>query len=177
MSKSIDPKHRPAGLRRPATALALVLALGLVTGCGSGGSPDTATDADPAPLEQTPAEEVTSEEVTSAYTGPYDEEFRADVISYAGEQVTLTGEVSELVPSRSSLVLTSTEDPDLDPFLVSAQYAFPEAEQGDVVEVTGTLRNQFQARIDQDDQDNEAGFYDRHVGEPYLDEASLSAGE
>ncbi|MFI7584234.1 hypothetical protein ACH9DO_10610 [Kocuria sp. M1N1S27] len=176
MSTSTHPQHRTAGLRRPATALALAVALGLVTGCGSGDSPDAGADADPgtAELEQTPAEEVTGEEVVSVYTGPYDEEFRANVTSYAGEQVTLTGEVSELVPSRSSLVLTSTEDPDLDPFLVSAQYAFPEAEQGAVVEVTGILRNQFQARIDQDDQDNEAGFYDRHVGEPYLDQAALS---
>ncbi|MFI7580918.1 hypothetical protein [Kocuria kalidii] len=171
MSTSIHAQHRLAGVRKPATVLALALAAGVITGCGPGGAPESGVDADssPAQLEQTPGEEV-----VSVYTGPYDEEFRADVSSYAGQQVTLTGAVSELVPSRSALVLTSTEDPDLDPFLVSAQYAFPEAEQGAVIEVTGILQEEFQARIDQDDQDNEAGFYDRHVGEPYLDQAALS---
>lgn len=91
--------------------------------------------------------------------------------------MTLNGEVTELVPSRSSLVLVSPQNPELNPLLVSAQYAFPEAEEGSLVEVTGTLRSDFQARIDQDDQDNEAGFYDRHVGQPYLDEAELVSTE
>ncbi|MFF0989864.1 hypothetical protein [Kocuria nitroreducens] len=91
-------------------------------------------------------------------------------LSCAGQQVSLTGEVSDLVPSRSALVLPDPENPDLDPVLVSAQYAFPDTAQGAVVEVTGTVPSDFQARVDQDD---EAGIYDRHVGQPCLDRATL----
>lgn len=169
----MNTTHHRHRVRKLAGALALATTAAVSTGCGTSNTAEPApeTESSPAQPEQTPGEQP-----TAAYTGPYDEEFRTDVSSYAGQQVSLTGEVADLVPSRSALVLTDPENPDLDPLLVSAQYAFPDAEQGAVVEVTGTLEANFQARVDQDDVDNEAGFYDRHIGQPYLDEAALEAG-
>ncbi|MFI7481954.1 hypothetical protein ACH9EU_06005 [Kocuria sp. M1R5S2] len=176
--------HRTHRVRTLAAVLALSAAAGLTAGCGAGDAPEPGTeaepgDASPARANASPGTAETDEDpddqATSAYTGPYDKEFRADLSSYAGQQVKLTGEVADLIPSRSSLVLASPEDPDLDPLLVSARYAFPEAEEGSDVAVTGTVQMDFQAGADQDDTDDEAGFYDRHVGQPYLDQAELSS--
>ncbi|MEX5300111.1 hypothetical protein RCG67_15170 [Kocuria sp. CPCC 205292] len=160
----------------PATAVALATAAGATAGCGTSGSPES----DPGTASGTGAESSPTQPertggaaTSSAYSGPCDEKFRADVSSYAGQRVSLTGKVADLVPSRSALVLTDPENPELDPLLVSARYAFPDVEQGDVVEVTGTVQANFQARVDQDDVDNDAGFYDRHIGQPYLDQAGL----
>ena len=169
----MDTTHHPLRMRELATTLALVSATGVITGCGSNGSPEPGPEAasSPAQEQQTPGAETPA---SVAYTGPYDEEFRSDLATYTGQQVTLIGEVSDLTPSRSSLVLASPEDPDVDPLLVTARYGFPEAEEGAAVEVTGTVQADFQARADQDDVDAEAGFYDRHTGQPYLDQAELS---
>ncbi|MEX5298618.1 hypothetical protein RCG67_07535 [Kocuria sp. CPCC 205292] len=166
----MNTTHHRHRVRKLAGALVLATTAAVSTGCGTSSTPEPApeTETTPAQPEQTPGEQT-----TVAYSGPYDEEFRADVSSYAGQQVTLTGEVADLVPSRSAMVLTDPENPDLDPLLVSAQYAFPDAEEGAIVDVTGTLQTNFQARVDQDDVDNDAGFYDRHIGHPYLDQAGL----
>ncbi|KLU08464.1 hypothetical protein [Kocuria sp. SM24M-10] len=166
---TIHHRHR---VRKLAGALVLATTAAVSTGCGTSNTPEPApeTETSPAQPEQTPGEQT-----TAAYTGPYDEDFRTEAASYAGQQVSLTGEVADLVPSRSAMVLIDPENPELDPLLVSAQYAFPDAEEGAIVEITGTLQTNFQARVDQDDVDNEAGFYDRHIGQPYLDEASLGA--
>lgn len=165
------PHHRHR-VRKLVGALVLAAAAGASTGCGTGHTPEPApeTESDSAQPEQTPGDQP-----TAAYAGPYDEDFRTEADSYAGQRVTLTGEVADRVPSRSALVLTDPENPELDPLLVSAQYAFPDAGEGAVVDVTGTLQTNVQARVDQDDVDNEAGFYDRHIGQPCLDQASLGA--
>ncbi|GAA1757128.1 hypothetical protein [Kocuria aegyptia] len=168
----MNTTHHQLQARKLAGALALAAAVGVSTGCGTSDPPEPApeTESSPAQTEQTP-----SDQATAAYTGPYNEDFRTNVASYSGQQVRLTGEVADLVPSRSAMVLTDPDNPDADPLLVSAQYAFPDAEEGAVVEVTGTLETNFHARADQDDVDNEVGFYDRHIGQPYLDQASLGA--
>ncbi|WP_424346988.1 hypothetical protein [Kocuria sp. CH-021] len=172
----MNTTHRLLRSRKLATAVALATAAGATAGCGTSGSPEpdrgtaagTGAESSPAQPGQTPGEQA-----TVAYTGPYDEDFRADMASYAGQQVSLTGQITDLVPSRSALVLTDPKNPDLDPLLVSARFAFPDAEEGTVVDVTGTVQENFQAPVDQDDMDEEAGFYDRHVGQPYLDQAGL----
>lgn len=180
--------HRNSRSRRLATALALSMTAVFVAGCGADDAPGAAAGdgAEPgaagreAPVEaprDAESDEAQDAGITSAYEGPYDEDFRTEASSYAGQQVTLTGEVAEMVPSRSSLILADPENPELDPLLVSAQFAFPEAEEGSLVEVTGTFLTNFEARVDQDDQDDEAGFYDRHIGEPYLDEAQLATAD
>lgn len=168
----MNTTHHRHRVRKLAGALVLATTAAVSTGCGTSNTPEPApeTETSPAQPEQTPGEQI-----TVAYTGPYDEDFRTEADSYAGQRVSLTGEVADLVPSRSAMVLTDPENPELDPLLVSAQYAFPDAEEGAIVEVTGTLQTNFQARVDQDDVDNDAGFYDRHIGQPYLDEASLGA--
>ena len=104
---------------------------------------------------------------------------REGLAAHAGQQVRLTGEVADLIPSRSALVLTDPQDPEVDPLLVTARYTFTEAEEGTVVEVTGTVREDFTAPVVEEavEGDEEAGFYDRHLGEPYLDEAEMRATE
>lgn len=114
------------------------------------------------------------QETDSAYVGPYDEGFREEIFSYTGQEVTPPGEVADMVPCRSSLVLSSPEDPGLNPVLVTARYGFPEAEQGAAVDVNGTVQADFQVPVDQHDVDDETGPYDRHIGRPYLDRAELS---
>ena len=169
----MNTTHHPFRMRELATTLVLVSATGVMTGCGSNGSPEPGPEAasSPAQVQQTPGAEP-SADVT--YTGPYDEEFRSDLAAFTGQQVTLIGEVSDLAPSRSAVVLTSPEEPDVDPLLVTARYGFPEAEEGAVVEVTGTVQADFRTPADRDDADAEAGFYDRHTGRPYVDQAELS---
>jgi hypothetical protein len=164
--------HHHSRARKLAGALALATAAGVITGCGAGDPPQPVPETESSPAQQ---EQTSGAPTATAYSGPYDEAFRAEVTSYAGQQVTLSGEVADLVPSRSALVLTDPENPEADPLLVSAQYAFPDAEEGAAVEVTGTVQTNFQARIDQGDVDEEAGFYDRHIGQPYLDQAALEA--
>jgi hypothetical protein len=77
------------------------------------------------------------------------------------------------------LVLADPENPEVDPLLVSARYTFSEVEEGAVVEVTGTVREDFTAPVVEEavEGDEESGFYDRHLGQPYLDEAEVSATE
>ncbi|WP_188540646.1 hypothetical protein [Kocuria dechangensis] len=109
------------------------------------------------------------------YAGAYDGAFHAGLSSFNGQQVSLTGEVRDLIRSRSSFELASFTDPDLDPLLVSAAYAVPDLEVGDTVEVTGTVREGFDPPVVEEavEEGEEAGFYDQHLGQPYLDEAQV----
>lgn len=166
------------------SAVALSLLLGVATGCGANDAPETDT-APPAAQGQTPSGQVggtpqastptAGEQVTSAYTGPYDESFQAELPAYSGQQVSLTGEVRDLVRSRSSYEIGDPTDPSLDPLLISARYAVPDVEEGTRVEVTGILREGFDPPVVEEavEDDGEVGFYDQHRGEPYLDEARV----
>ncbi|MUN64921.1 hypothetical protein GMA12_17540 [Kocuria sediminis] len=175
--------HRQ-GPRRWVIGAALSVGVALTTGCGeteptdqtmdptaSAGSPTTSDGSSP------PPEATGADGADSIYTGPFDAAFRAELSDYTGEQVTLTGEISDLIRSRSSYLLASPADPGLDPLLVSARYAVPEVEAGTRVEVTGIVREEFAPPVEEKavEAGEEAGFYDRHVGEPYLDQAQVVA--
>jgi hypothetical protein len=162
--------------RTLATAATLVAAAGIMAGCGSEEPPETAAEIaipTPGPTEELPG----STETAAAYVGPYDLALRESLADYSGEVVTLTGEVAEVVASRSSLEIVDPDNPDVDPLLVSALYAVPDVETGDVVEVTGTVQQNFSPPVVEPavEGDPETGFYEQHLGEPYLNEAVVEA--
>lgn len=166
---------------RALAAAALLSTAGVLSGCagteepGSGaGSEGTTTSSEPAGTAAGTAGPGRASETASTDLGPYTAQVRKDLAARAGQRVRLTGEVAELIPSRSALVLTDPADPEADPLLVTARYTFSGAEEGTVVEITGTVREDFAAPVAEED-DEDTGFYDRHLGEPYLDEAEVSA--
>lgn len=167
------------------TVGALCLSVGVLAGCGSAQSPDPGPGTDPArssspeqvsatPPATAPAPEAESDS-TGGYVGAYDEAFHAELSSYTGRQVSLTGQVGDVIRSRSAYELIHPTASDLDPLLVSAAYAVPDLQVGDTVRVTGTLREGFTPPVVEEavEGDEEAGFYDQHRGQPYLDEAEL----
>ncbi|MEX5293915.1 hypothetical protein QYM41_01360 [Kocuria sp. CPCC 205268] len=166
---------------RPIVSAALALAVLATAGCAgtqtSGPAAESSTESSTgtagATAPRTPGTADTA--VDLAYDGPYDEAFRAGLSDYAGEQVRLRGEVSDLIGSRSAYVITAPGAPGTDPLLVSARYAAPELEEGAVVEVTGTLREDFEPPVTEEagGDEDEQGFYAEHAGEPYLDEATV----
>lgn len=172
--------------KHPLPVVALSLVLAMATGCGAADTPEADTDP-PAARSQTPAEQVSGspqvsassptagEQATIAYTGPYDEDFTGLLPTYNGQQVSLTGEVRDLIRSRSSYELGDPADPDLDPLLISARYAVPDVAEGTRVEVTGIVREAFEPPVVEEAVEDEAqiGFYDQHRGQPYLDEARV----
>ena len=167
------------------TSVALCLSAGVLAGCGATPSPEpdpatgTAESSSTAPISASPSVTTPApgagSEPSSGYVGAYDEAFRAELSSYTGQQVSLTGEVGDLIRSRSAYELASPTAPDLDPLLISAAYAVPDLQIGDTVTVTGTLREGFEPPVVEEavDGDEEAGFYDQHRGQPYLDEAQV----
>ena len=163
----------------------LYLSAGVLAGCGSTQSPDPAPGTGTAESSSTAQSSAslpaaapapgTGNESTGGYVGAYDEAFHAELSSYTGQQVSLTGEVGDLIRSRSAYELTSPTSPDLDPLLISAAYAVPDLQISDTVTVTGTLREGFEPPVVEEavTGDEEAGFYDQHLGQPYLDEAQV----
>ena len=174
-------KHR----RRALVSAALLSTAPALFGCAETEqpAPDAGTGQTTTPPQKTDESPEASAparaEASSTDLGAYTAQVGEGLPTYAGQQVTLTGEVADLIPSRSALVLTDPEDPGVDPLLVSARYTFSEAEEGAVVEVTGTVREDFAAPVVEEATggDEESGFYARHLGEPYLDEAEVSAAE
>lgn len=171
----------------PILAAVLCLSAGVVAGCGSTQAPDAgsgaetteAAEAQSSPeqtsgsFSATPSAPGSADEPANGYAGAYDETFRTGLGAYSGQRVTLTGEVGDLIGSRSAYELLDPAEPNLDPLLISAQHAVPDLEVGDLVEVTGTVQEGFQPPVVEEAVagDEEVGFYDQHLGEPYLDEA------
>ena len=173
---------------RALVTAALMGAAGMLSGCAETEQPapgaDTGIGQVATPSEETRGVTRTPDSgratgTSSSDLGPYTAHVREGLAAHAGQQVRLTGEVADLIPSRSALVLTDPQDPEVDTLLVTARYTFTEAEEGTVVEVTGTVREDFTAPVVEEavEGDEEAGFYDRHLGEPYLDEAEMRATE
>ncbi|MGQ1796080.1 hypothetical protein ACT4S5_02930 [Kocuria oceani] len=169
------PVHRTHRTRRLVAASALTLAA--ATGCTGGEEPEPGGGT-PAQQETTGAQETPfpadAAETTGdlAYDGPYDEQFVAELPDHAGQQVRLTGTIGDFVRSRSAYVLTGPAG--TDPLLVSARYTAPDVAEGSTVEVTGTLREDFEPPVAEEAAaDDESGFYAEHAGEAYLDEATV----
>ena len=167
------------------TVVALCLTAGVLAGCSANPlpEPDAGTEAaqSSSPEQVNGSSPATApspsagDESTAGYAGAYDEAFHAELSSHTGQQVSLTGEVGDLIRSRSAYELNSPTASDLDPLLISAAYAVPDLQVGDTIRVTGTLREGFTPPVVEKavEEDEEAGFYDQHRGQPYLDEAQL----
>ncbi|MUN63733.1 hypothetical protein GMA12_11355 [Kocuria sediminis] len=167
-------------LRRSTThvaAVVLSLSAGVLAGCGPTEVPDPGSDVSegstasgPAGASPTaaPSAPTPAEQSDLAYAGAYDEAFRAGLTADTGQRVTLSGVVGDLADSRSAYELADPSDPDLDPLLVSARDPVPDLEIGDLVEVTGTVRNGFRSPAGTEG-DEQADLYDQHLGDPYLD--------
>lgn len=164
---------------RTLVAAASLTAAGMMSGCGETEQPAPGTGAGSEQATSSPEQADGFSEASSTDLGAYSADVRDNLSAYSGQQVTMTGEVSELIRSRSSYVIVSPQDPESDPLLISARYAVPEIEEGSLVEVTGIVRENFTPPVVEEatEGDEEVGFYDRHVGEPYLDEAELGVSE
>ncbi|MGK7222196.1 hypothetical protein ACSNO4_05305 [Kocuria flava] len=135
-------EHRTT--RRAAASVLAVAALGLA-GCGDGGD-ETGTDVEDVQesevLESSPAPqegEGTTADVVAPYSGAYNRDFSDDRALYEGQEVTLTGEVEDVV-SPYALQLSDPDDAELGSLLVLHQADLPDLEDGAVVELTGTLQ-------------------------------------
>lgn len=135
-----QPKHL--------VAIVVTAAGAALTGCGAPeaetspetGAPIVSETAPPTPdlLEPDPAE---------PYTGPYDADFATqigtypetgEISDYEGVEVTLTGEVHEVI-NPVSAAITDPQDPSVPPLLVVLEDPDETPAEGDSVEVTGTV--------------------------------------
>lgn len=161
----MTPSPRPT-LRTTAAAALAVAGLGL-SSCGTG----TSDTADPAEETQNAQEEGILEggEPTEPYTGPYDSAFVDARDDYAGMDVTVTGQVQEVV-APVGFTITGTEDTTLAPLLVfyNPDEASPEA--GEAVVVTGTIHEVFNPPVAEEDLREDPGpdQLAHYHGQPFL---------
>lgn len=129
---------------------------GLVTAAGLGlagcGNEDTGTDVEDITegevAESSPAAEAT-DGMTGAvppvtpYRGPYDQQYYDEQQVYEGQEVTLTGEVEEVL-SDQAFEISDPDDAELGSLLVLHTLQEPPAlEDGQLVEVVGTVQASF----------------------------------
>lgn len=138
--------------RRLAAGLFAVAALGLA-GCGTEG-PETGTDVEditegevvesPPAATDGPTSETTTEGVdtsvpgTLVYEGDYNQQFSDESTTYIGQQVTLSAEVSETISPDAFAIAGAA-----DPLLILEEQEIPSLDEGQVVQVTGTVQDDF----------------------------------
>ncbi|GAA1757147.1 hypothetical protein [Kocuria aegyptia] len=162
--------RRPTA-RTTAAALAAVAGLGL-GGCSTEG-PETGTDVEDVTegevLESSPAPE-NNPTAGDTFIGNYDQDFYDERETYVGQQVTLSAEVSDVI-SDDALVIAGTAENTVDPLLVLYNMDQVDIEEGQVVEVTGTVQQAF----DPSTLDNQAQeeftdeLYQDHDQQPYIE--------
>lgn len=162
--------RRPTA-RTAAAALAAVAGLGLA-GCSTEG-PETGTDVEDISegevLESSPApaDGPTAED---AFVGDYDQAFSDERETYVGQQVTLSAEVSDVI-SDDALVIAGTAENTVDPLLVLYDMDQVDVEEGQVVEVTGTVQQAFDPSTldDQAQEDLTDEVYQDHDQQAYVE--------
>jgi hypothetical protein len=142
--------------------LAAVTALGM-TGCNQEDPvpADGEFEGNSAPYAQgTPTEEN-----RVMYEGQYNQEFIDESANYLGQQVTISGEVSRsLAPVAFAIAGPA------DPMLIVAEQEIPAVNEGEFVEITGTMRGSFsvtevEGRLGVDPEDE---LYSEFEGEDYV---------
>lgn len=162
--------RRPTA-RTAAAALAAVAGLGLA-GCGTEG-PETGTDVEDVTegevLESSPAPE-NAPTAGDTFVGNYDQDFYDEREAYVGQEVTLSAEVSDVI-SDAGLVIAGTAENTVDPLLVLYDMDRVDVEEGQVVEVTGTVQQSFDpsALNDQAQEDFTDELYEDHDQQPYVE--------
>lgn len=153
-----------------------------MTACGTAGT-ETGTDVEdvqegevvqttgPAEATDAPA----AERAAGPYVGPYDTNFYDDAVTYAGEEVTLSAKVGEIV-SPMAFTIAGTDDTTVSPLLIISGEKMTDLEEGQVVEVTGTVHEAFDLpkvneEMQEDLDDDLLGDYD---GQPYVKATKVS---
>ncbi|MEX5295323.1 hypothetical protein QYM41_08580 [Kocuria sp. CPCC 205268] len=126
--------------RMLAAGMAAVAGIGLA-GCGSEG-PESGTDVedvtDGEVVESSAAATEDAGAMALAYEGDYNQDFYDDVTTYTGQQVTLSAEVSETISPDAFAIAGA-----VDPLLIVESQEIPPLDDGQVVQVTGTVQEGF----------------------------------
>ena len=146
--------------RMMAAGIFAVAGLGLA-GCGTEG-----------PEEGPDVEDIAEEGDTGVpmgYVGPYDQAFYDERETYAGQEVTVSAEVTETL-STDAFVIAGTADTAVDPLLVVEEQDIPALDVGQVVEVTGTVQQDFDIAVAEEELglELEDELYADYEGEPYI---------
>lgn len=161
--------------RTTAAALAAVAGFGLA-GCSTEG-PETGADVEDVTegevLESSPATE-NGPTTGDAFVGDYDQGFSDERETYVGQQVTLSAEVSDVI-SDDGLVIAGTAENTVDPLLVLYDMDQVDVEEGQVVEVVGTVQQSFDPSSldDQAQEDFTDELYQDHDQQPYVEASSV----
>jgi hypothetical protein len=157
--------------RAMAAGIVAVAGLGLA-GCNTEG-PEEGTDVEDVTegevLESSPAPQETDPEVGAGYVGPYDQAFYDESETYAGQEVTVSAEVTETL-STDTFVIAGAAGTAVDPLLIVEKQEIPPLDDGQVVEVTGTVAQDFDIAATEEELgiDLEDELYADYVGEPYI---------
>ncbi|RZU31549.1 hypothetical protein [Blastococcus saxobsidens] len=127
--------------RRTPRAIAIAMAVAtagtvVLAGCGDD---ETATDPE---LEEEVADVRGSEDLADPYTGVYDEQFAEDIEAYHGQEVTLRGDVGEVL-GPSTFTLTAPGGEDVTPLLVVSEQPVEDLTAGGQVTVAATPQDDF----------------------------------
>ena len=162
-----------------ATAAGLALA-----GCGAEEEPEAGTDVEDVvegEVVETTAPGEDAEAVAepgAPYIGPYNREFYDEAeTTYAGQEVTLTGEVEEVFSTDSPTAITISDPNDLElgDLLVISETAMADLEQDQVVEVVGTVQADFQLTQVETELalDLEDEWFQDFEGDPYIEATEI----
>ena len=157
--------------RTAAAALVVAAGLGLAR-CGTEG-PETGTDVEDVTegevLESSPAPE-NDPATEDTFNGAYDQDFYDERETYAGQEVTLSAEVNDVLDD-DAFVIAGTAETTVDPLLVLYNMDQIDIEEGQVVEVTGTVQEAFDLPTIEDEtqKDLEDDLYQDYDQQPYLE--------
>lgn len=164
--------------RTAAVALFAVAGLGLA-GCGEEeAGPEVEDIEEGEVLESSPPPEATEDASVlpgAPYRGAYNQEFYDDQEIYEGQEVTLSAEVEGIV-SANALEISDPNNIDLEPLLVLHDLEAPDLEEGQVVEVVGTVQEGFTLATAEEDLgvDLVDELFTDYEEEPYLQASDVS---
>ncbi|MFC3300548.1 hypothetical protein FJV46_08645 [Arthrobacter agilis] len=109
------------------------------------------------------------------YSGLYDQNFYDEADAYVGQEVTVSAEVTENI-SDDTFVIAGADDTAVDPLLIVEEVEVPSLNEGEVVQLTGTVQENFDVAAAEETlgMDLEDELYADYIGEPYL---SITSGE
>lgn len=162
--------------RTAAVALLAIAGLGL-GGCGQEETGPEVEDIEEGEILESspPAEADETVAPVAPYRGAYNQEFYDDQEIYEGQEVTLSAEVEGIV-SPNALVISDPNNVDLEPLLVVHDLDAPDLEEGQVVEVVGTVQTSFDPVTAEENLgvDLEDEMFTDYEGEPYLQASEVT---
>lgn len=122
-----------------------------------------------------PAAEPSMSAGAMGYNGVYDQTFYDGADAYAGQEVTVSAEVTENI-STDTFVIGGADGTAVDPLLIVEESEVPSMVEGEVVQLTGTVQQDFDVVAAEEllGLELEDELYADYVGEPYL---SITSGE